>query len=83
MAKAQQRLAPVWRRFDGCKCAAEHGLDTLLVFERSVRSLRTTHAPLQGYTSQQLVYRTAGPGTLSHLFTAPALRAAFRLDIAA
>lgn len=37
---------------------------------------------LQGYTPQQLQYRTGGPPIASHLYTAPMLREAFKsLDI--
>lgn len=37
---------------------------------------------LQGYTPRQLDYKTGGPSTLSHLYTEPMLRSAFRdLDI--
>lgn len=32
---------------------------------------------LQGYTPRQLVYRTGGPGQLTHLYTEPMLRQAF------
>lgn len=32
---------------------------------------------LQGYTPQQLVYRTGGPGQVEHLYTEPLLREAF------
>ena len=32
---------------------------------------------LQGYTPQQLVYRTGGPPVASHLYTEPMLREAF------
>ena len=53
------------------------------IFARSIRSLKPGGALiLQGYTPQQLVYRTGGPGILAHLYTAPMLREAFRdLDI--
>lgn len=35
---------------------------------------------LQGYTPQQLVYRTGGPSIASHLYTAPLLQEAFARD---
>lgn len=48
------------------------------LFERIVRSLKPGGVlVLQGYTPQQLVYRTGGPPILSHLYTRDLLEAAF------
>jgi SAM-dependent methyltransferase len=48
------------------------------LFEHMARSLRPGgQLLLLGYTPQQLVYKTGGPGVLSHLYTAEMLREAF------
>ncbi|KPF47587.1 SAM-dependent methyltransferase [beta proteobacterium AAP121] len=48
------------------------------LFARMVRALKPGGVLiLQGYTPQQLVYRTGGPPLLSHLYTEPMLREAF------
>lgn len=53
------------------------------LFARIVRSLKPGGVlVLQGYTPQQLAFRTGGPPHLSHLYTEELLRAAFAsLDI--
>ncbi len=53
------------------------------LFARIVRSLKPGGVlVLQGYTPQQLEFRTGGPPVLSHLYTEDLLRAAFAsLDI--
>jgi 2-polyprenyl-3-methyl-5-hydroxy-6-metoxy-1,4-benzoquinol methylase len=53
------------------------------LFARMVRSLKPGGVlVLQGYTPQQLAFRTGGPPLLSHLYTEELLRAAFSsLDI--
>lgn len=55
------------------------------LFARMVRSLKPGGVlVLQGYTPQQLEFRTGGPPLLSHLYTEELLRAAFAgLDILA
>ncbi len=48
------------------------------MFERMVQCLRPGgQLLLLGYTPQQLVYKTGGPGVLSHLYTAEMLREVF------
>ncbi len=48
------------------------------LFARIVQSLKPGGTLLlQGYTPQQLVYKTGGPPILSHLYTEPMLREAF------
>ena len=48
------------------------------LFARMVASLKPGGVlVLQGYTPQQLVYRTGGPPVASHLYTEPMLREAF------
>jgi cyclopropane fatty-acyl-phospholipid synthase-like methyltransferase len=48
------------------------------LFDRIVACLKPGGVlVLQGYTPQQLAYRTGGPPHLSHLYTAPLLRASF------
>lgn len=53
------------------------------LFERMQRSLRPGGVLLlQGYTPQQLAYRTGGPPQLDHLYTPALLKAAFAdLDV--
>jgi SAM-dependent methyltransferase len=55
------------------------------LFSRMVASLKPGGTlVLQGYTPQQLVYRTGGPPQVAHLYTAALLREAFaQLDIVA
>jgi len=48
------------------------------IFSNMVRSLKPGGViVLQGYTPKQLIYKTGGPGVLSHLYTADLLRSAF------
>lgn len=48
------------------------------LFARMVRSLKPGGVlVLQGYTPQQLAYRTGGPGIVSHLYTRALLASAF------
>lgn len=53
------------------------------LFARMVRALKPGgHLVLQGYTPQQLAYKTGGPPLASHLYTEALLREAFaELDI--
>lgn len=48
------------------------------LFDRMARALRPGGLlVLQGYTPEQLRYRTGGPGNVEHLYTEPLLREAF------